>query len=126
MKIIAGGRGSGKTYKLIHMTAKDPNGVYVCRSETEARAIRYQYRDVIAPSQILSFESWQKQETPLQHTYLDRLKSGDEVPNSKSWIKAVAVEAESTASNIHLSDDYVQRVLDMELEDRRYSKNAKS
>lgn len=121
MKIIAGGRGSGKTYQLIHMAAEHDNGYYVCDTFNLARHLSEQYRDVLPKDRFITYaalndsrgRNWR-----YGTLFIDSLRSGDVIP--EEWhqfeIAAVAVEGPSAYSNPHVSDTYKSAVRNWEIE----------
>lgn len=132
MKIIAGGRGSGKTYELIHLAAKDPEALFVAKDRHTARYLRNEYRSIIRPDRIIVQEDLAYPYkfrgmgmSYLKSIYVDDLPSGFDIPNmwmDEYHIAAVAVQAESAHQNIHLPDSYLEAATKMEKERRDQKK----
>lgn len=113
MKIIAGARGAGKTYDLMHLAAADPDGYFVATDYRMAKYHRQEYRDLIDPERIISQTQVTPEMNPI-NIYVDQVKSGEELPTH--WtdhhnLKAIAVVPKETWENAHLPLEYTENIM---------------
>lgn len=134
MKIIAGGRGSGKTYDLIHEVAKDSESFFVAKDHNTVRWLRDHYRGIINPSQIISRVDLDRDGfmrgigRNIKDIYIDDVHSGETLPDhwmANYYIRGIAVQAKDTLENVHISDTYADRIHQMYKDRRDVSKQEK-
>lgn len=97
MQIFAGGRGSGKTYKLVHLAAKDPEGYFVAPTHAMARWVQGSYKDVIHKSRVITRSSIDDSRYLPMNIYVDEVESGVTIPSH--WFNFHNLVAMSMASD---------------------------
>lgn len=109
MKIISGGRASGKTYKLVEMVKADPEAILVCRTHEMAQHITEMYG--LNKSQVVSTQAVEKGDLDgaSYNLYVDDVR--DELSPKlydNHWVKAISVDPNLDAAYPGSLDDQIR------------------
>lgn len=114
MIVLAGNRGSGKTYDLVQLVLEDPDGVYLGATYRDSRWVASEYK--LSKDQIGSYEELQNFPSKYLHKnlYIDNIKHGMKIPSEyihRYNIEAVAVQGKNIMENMHLPIEYKRAIL---------------